>query len=244
MVASRDWGFLPSGETVQLFTFGDGRGLEVDAASLGATLVSIRVPDRTGKVAPILLGFDALEGYLQPARPYFGSTVGRYANRIAGSSFEIDGTAYALTPNEGANQLHGGPGGLDRVLWSATPLPEGNGVRFTHVSPAGDQGFPGALQIVADMAVGAPGEIILTYAATTDAPTHVNLTSHGYFNLAGRSSRTVTDHHLAIAADHVLAIDEASIPLPERRCPSPARPSSCAARPASATRSPAAMRNS
>ncbi|MBU3077355.1 galactose mutarotase [Sphingomonas sp. XMGL2] len=216
MVESRDWGHLPTGEAVRLFRFGDGHGLEVEASDYGARLVAIRSPDRDGRSDHVLLGFDTLAGYLSPAmeraRPYLGCTVGRYANRIAGAAFTIDGTRYPLVANEGANQLHGGAPGFDRAVWRTEVLAAG--VRFSHVSPAGDQGFPGTLRVIADIVVVAPGEIALRYAAETDAPTHVSLTSHGYFNLAGRGARSIEDHRLAIAADHVLPIDKSAIPLP------------------------------
>jgi len=214
-VTEEPWGTLPGGEAIQLFTLDDGYGLEARIASYGATLTTIRTPDRNGRIDDVLLGFDTLAAYCAPALqagwPFLGSTVGRFANRIAGARFSIDGTDYSLVANEGPHQLHGGPIGFDRIVWHSTLLPDG--VRFTHRSPAGDQGFPGALAIVADIIIDAPGEMVLRYEATTDAPTHVNLTSHGYFNLAGRASRSMADHVLTIAADQVLAIDEAALPL-------------------------------
>lgn len=216
MIELTDWGRLPSGETVRLATLRDGHGLECRIASYGATLTTIRTPDRDGRIDDVLLGFDTLDGYLAPAfraaRPFMGSTVGRYANRIADARFVIDGIPHILVPNEGTNQLHGGPQGFDRQLWSMDALATGDGVRLALVSPVGDQGFPGTLHVEVEVRIGTPGEILLDYRATTDAPTHVNLASHGYFNLAGRASRSIGEHRLAIAADHVVGIDDAAIP--------------------------------
>lgn len=212
---SRDWGRLPSGEAVRHFTLRDGQGLEVGLSNYGATLTSIRSEDRSGRIDDVLLGFGTLAGYLAPALqaswPYFGSTVGRFANRIAGARFTIDGVRHRLHANEGRNQLHGGPRGFDRVVWDARPLDAGHGVRLHHVSPDGDQGFPGRLEILLDVVI-EPGELVLHASATTDAPTHINIASHGYFNLAGRAARSIEDHILAIPADAVIPIDEAAIP--------------------------------
>ena len=215
-VESRDWGQLPSGEAVRHFTLQDGLGLEVGLSSYGATLTSIRVADREGRIDDVLLGFDTLGGYLAPAFqaawPYFGSTVGRFANRIAGAAFTIDGVRHQLHANEGGNQLHGGPHGFDRVVWRAERLETGDGVRLRHVSPDGDQGFPGRLEVQLDVRI-EPGELVLSATAATDAPTHVNLTSHGYFNLAGRAARSIEGHVLTVDADALIPIDEAALPV-------------------------------
>jgi aldose 1-epimerase len=218
MIELRTWGELPGGEPVMLATLADGHSLEVRVSSYGASLVSIRVPDRAGLVEDVLLGFDRLIDYLDPALqagwPYLGSTIGRTANRIAGARFTIDGQKHRLAANEGDNQLHGGPVGFDRVAWRAEILADAPGVRLRHVSPDGDQGFPGRLEVQADFLLGAPGEIIVRYAATTDRPTHVGMALHPYFNLAGRRSRSIAQHRLTVAAGAMLPIDANSIPLP------------------------------
>jgi aldose 1-epimerase len=221
MIDLREWGRLPDGEPVMLATLSDGEGLEMRIASYGATLTSIRTPDRDGRVDDVLLGFDRLDPYLDPALqagwPYFGSTIGRYANRIAGARFTIDGREHRLTANEGANQNHGGRHGFDRRLWTMEALDDGAGLRLRYRSPDGEEGFPGTLDVEADVRIERPGTLVIAYRATTDAPTHVSLASHGYFNLAGRAARTVGDHSLSVAASRVLPIDAAAIPTGERR---------------------------
>ncbi len=218
MIELRKWGELPGGEPVMLATLADGHGVEVRVSSYGASLVSIRVPDRAGLVEDVLLGFDTLAGYLDPALqagwPYLGSTIGRYANRIADARFTIDGQEHRLAANEGDNQLHGGPIGFDRVAWQVELLNDAPGARLYHISPDGDQGFPGRVEAQADFLLDAPGELVIRYAAITDRPTHVSMASHPYFNLAGRRSRSIAQHRLTVAAEAILPIDATAIPLP------------------------------
>ncbi|MGN6121795.1 MAG: aldose epimerase family protein [Sphingomonas oligoaromativorans] len=221
MIDLRAWGRLPGGEPVTLATLSDGEGLEVRVASYGATLTAIRTPDRDGRVEDVLLGFDRLESCLDPALqagwPYFGSTIGRTANRIAGARFAIDGREHRLTANEGANQNHGGRRGFDRRLWTMEALDDASGVRLRYRSPDGEEGFPGTLDVEAEMRIERPGTLLIAYRATTDAATHVSLASHGYFNLAGRAARTIGDHRLSIAASRFLPIDTAALPTGEQR---------------------------
>lgn len=221
MIDLAPWGHLPGGEPVMHATLSDGEGLEVRIASYGATLTSIRTPDRDGHMGDVLLGFDRLDSYLDPALqthwPYFGSTIGRTANRIAGARFTIDGREHRLTANEGPNQNHGGRLGFDRRLWAMEALDGDCGVRLRYRSPDGEEGFPGTLDVEAEMRIERPGTLVIAYRATTDAPTHVSLASHGYFNLAGHAARTIADHSLSIAAARFLPIDAAAIPTGERR---------------------------
>ncbi|MET0309164.1 MAG: aldose epimerase family protein [Sphingomonas sp.] len=216
MIDLVEWGPSSEGEPVLLATLSDGRGFEVKVASYGASLVSIRTPDRDGRIADVLLGFAGLDRYLardvQAHWPYFGSTIGRYANRIAGARFAIDGQEYHLAANEGPNQNHGGRRGFDRVLWRMETLPDLEGVSLSYRSPDGEEGFPGTLEVMAQFILTGPGELAIRYHAFTDRPTHVSLASHGYFNLAGRGARSIADHDLSIAATHMLPIDQASIP--------------------------------
>jgi aldose 1-epimerase len=218
MIELRKWGRLPDGREVQLAVMDVGQALRVAVSSYGAMLTSIRAPDRSGEVDDILLGFDAIDAYCSPTllaqRPCFGSTVGRFANRIGGARFTIDGLEHPLVANEEGNQLHGGPCGFDSALWDASLLPGGDGVRFVLDSPDGDQGFPGNLRVTADFRLCAPAELIVRYEAVTDRPTHVNVASHPYFNLAGRQSRQIGSHRLSIAADTLLPTDGAALPLP------------------------------
>jgi len=172
---------------------------------------SVRVPDRHGELTDVTLGFPTLDGYLQ-RHPYFGSTVGRFANRIAGARFELDGTVYRLAANDGPNHLHGGRVGFDRVLWEAEPFETGDesGVRFGHLSRDGDEGYPGNLQVEAVYALNDDDELRMSFTARTDAATPVNLTNHAYWNLAGGG--TILEHEVSIEADRHLSIDDRHIP--------------------------------
>lgn len=208
----------PSLGGVRMVTLDDGAGTTVRISSYGATLSSVRTPDRDGRIDDVVLGFDRPDAYLEPgvlqARPCFGSTVGRVANRISNARFRIDGALHRLAANEGGNCLHGGPDGFDRRNWHVARPNGGNGVRFELVSPAGDQGFPGTLNASATFEFVAIGTLAIRYEAETDRPTHVNLAAHPYFNLAGRNSLTIGDHHLRIAADALVPIDGDGLPLP------------------------------
>ncbi|AGH49658.1 aldose epimerase family protein [Sphingomonas fennica] len=210
------WGRLPSGEMVERFTFSADGGIAFSVATYGATLSSILAPGHEVPREEVILGFDHLDGYLSPAyrraNPYFGSTVGRYANRIRGARLPVDGSVHALIANEGPNQLHGGSAGFDKAIWAAAPLADGRGVRLSHVSPDGDQGFPGRLRVEADFLLEGADTILLRYRAGADRATHVNLTSHCYFNLGGRSSATALDHDVQIHAEAYLPIDAAALP--------------------------------
>ena len=205
------FGLTDDGQAVGLFTITNRNGLVLEVISYGATLKSMAVPDRQGTPGVVTLGFPDLSGYLQ-RHPYFGSTVGRFANRIAGGRFTVDGVAYRLAANNGPNHLHGGRVGLDRVVWEADPhQADGtSGVTFRYLSPAGEEGYPGELAVEADYELNDDDELTMSYRATTDAPTPVNLTNHAYWNLAGGG--TILDHEIEIEADHFLPVDEDQIP--------------------------------
>ena len=181
--------------------------------SFGASIRSLETPDKEGEFGPVHLSLDSVEQYQDAAlNPYLGASVGRYANRIAGARFDLDGTVVELTPNEGDNQLHGGPAGFGRRNWellSKEHTPAGGTVAFGLESQDGDQGFPGNLRVrVTYELIG--DTVRITYDAATDAPTVVNLTNHGYWNL--ESKATIFGHHLRIDADQVLPVDEAGLP--------------------------------
>jgi aldose 1-epimerase len=182
----------------------------------GATILSIRVPDRAGTVADVALGFADLDGYIRVPR-YMGPVVGRYGNRIAGGRFTIDGKVYQLARNNGPNHLHGGVRGFDKVLWSGAPFERGDsaGVVFTYRSVDGEEGYPGTLQASVTYTLTAGGALVVDYQATTDAATHVNLTQHTFFNLAGGVRRDVLDHLLWLAASAYTPVDSTSIPTGE-----------------------------
>ena len=164
----------------------------------------------------MVLGYDCLEQYVvNPA--YFGAIVGRYANRIAGGRFELDGNRYRLAANDGPNHLHGGIHGFDRQVWAAAPIRSGDaaGVAFTRTSPAGEEHYPGTLHVSVSYLVAPDGVVVLRYEATTDAPTIVNLTQHTYFNLAGETSTSVLDHELQISAEEYTPVGATLIPTGE-----------------------------
>ncbi|MDD8009502.1 MAG: galactose mutarotase [Acidobacteriota bacterium] len=206
------FGTLPDGSAVDLYTLADGKGLTVRLMTYGATLVSLEWPDRDGALADCVLGYDTLDGYLK-ASPYFGATVGRYGNRIARGRFALDGNTYTLAANNGQNHLHGGVRGFDKILWKGEPVQDssGVGVRFTTLSPDGDEGYPGNLDVSVTYVLTAGGELIITYVAKTDKPTVINLTHHGYFNLTG-GRRDVLGHELELAADRYTPVDAELIP--------------------------------
>jgi aldose 1-epimerase len=204
------WGRTPAGETIERFTFANSRGVVAKVTNLGAILTELWVPDRNGEVANIVLGFDAVDGYLAE-HPYFGSTVGRVGNRIGGARFELDGVEHRVTPNEGVNHLHGGARGFHCHLWDTAPDGD-RAVAFRLRSPDGDEGYPGNLDASVRYALEDDG-LRIDYQATADAPTPVNLTNHSYFNLAG--SGTIVDHVVEIAADYDTPTDDLMIPTGE-----------------------------
>lgn len=212
-VESKIWGQTPDGRDVTLFRLRNSHGNWVSLMNWGATILEVQVPDRDGKLGNVNLAFDHLEGYLQ-RHPYFGSTVGRFCNRIGGGEFEIDGQKYTLVTNNGPNHLHGGTVGFDAQLWEAEPFEEPGraGVRFRLVSPDGEEGYPGTLRVEAEYSWNDANELAYTYKAETDKKTHVNLTNHAYWNLGGAGSGSALDHVLTLAADKVLDVDDTLIP--------------------------------
>ena len=210
-VTRQPFGKTRDGTPVEQFTLTNARGLEVRAITYGAVITSIRVPDRTGTIADIALGFDTLEGYLG-AHPFFGAVVGRYGNRIANARFALGGRTYQLAANDGANHLHGGVRGFDKYVWTAAAIAGGNGVRFTRVSPDGEEGYPGRLQTSVSYVLTEASELVIDYEATTDRATPVNLTQHTYFNLAGHNAGTILDHEVTIAADRFTPVGGTLIP--------------------------------
>jgi aldose 1-epimerase len=210
------FGGTRDGQAVELYTLRTRAGLRARVMTYGATLTSLEVPDRQGRLANVVLGFDALEGYLGGSG-YVGAIVGRYANRIAGGRLPLGDRAYALTNNDGANHLHGGARGFDKVVWRAEPLAGGggSGLRLRYTSPDGEEGYPGTLEAAVVYTLTEDGALGIEYTATTDRPTVVNLSHHSYFNLAGGGD--VLGHQLTIDADRFTPVDQALIPTGERR---------------------------
>jgi aldose 1-epimerase len=207
------FGSLPDGTAVDLFTLNNAAGAVVKVTSYGTIITQLHVPDRTGKMGDVVLGFDNLAQYLK-GHPYFGCTVGRVANRIAKGQFTLDGKWYSLAVNNGPNHLHGGLVGFDKVVWKSEIL-TGAVVKFTHLSPDGDEGYPGSLRVAVLMQLTDANELVIDYSAETDKATPVNLTNHSYFNLAGHGD--VLGHEMLIAADYYTPSDEESIPTGEIR---------------------------
>lgn len=216
-VTHENWGQSPDGQPVEIYTLTNANGMEARLMTYGGVLVSLKVPDRRGKFADVVLGFDNLAGYLQkPPEPYFGALIGRYGNRIGGASFTLDGVKYTLPKNDGQNTLHGGTRGFDKVVWEAKPV--GNdSVQLKHLSPDGDQGFPGNLSVTVVYTLTDKNELKIDYSATTDKDTVVNLTNHSYFNLAGQGVGNVLGDIVMINADRFTPVDKGLIPTGELR---------------------------
>jgi aldose 1-epimerase len=216
MIAQQIFGQMPDGRNVELYTLANDHGVEARIMSYGGTLVSLRAPDRNGVHADVVLGFDEFAPYLAQ-HPYFGSLIGRYANRIAGASFTIDGKPYRLSANEGRNHLHGGRIGFDKILWDAEPAESAEGPQLvlSHFSRAGEEGYPGNLSMGVTYTLTAQNELRLDYSGSTDQTTVINLTHHSYFNLAGAG--TIHDHLLRLTAARYLPVDPELIPLGEQR---------------------------
>lgn len=215
-VTKEVFGKLDDGRQVDIFTFTNPNGLKARVMTLGATLVSLEVPDKNGKLADVVLGFGTPAEY--PAKsPYFGCTTGRYANRIAKGKFTLDGNEYTLAVNNGDNHLHGGLVGFDKVIWQAAEIdaPDGDAVEFTYLSPDGEEGYPGNLSCTVTYKLTDDNELSIGYKATTDKPTVINLTNHTYFNLAGHDSGDILAHELMLNADRYTPVDEGSIPTGE-----------------------------
>jgi len=210
-VTHADWGKLPDGSTVTIYTLKSPQ-IEVRVMTFGARVVSITTPDKNGKMADVVLGYDSLEGYIKDTKTYFGVVVGRYGNRIADGKFSLEGNEYKLSVNEGTNTLHGGKDGFDRRNWTGKEIP--NGVEFTLVSPDGDQGFPGKL--TAHVRYTLQGnKLAIHYTAASDKPTVINLTNHSYFNLSGAGSGTILNHKLTLYSDKITPVDTKLIPTGE-----------------------------
>jgi len=214
-VKKESFGRLPDGTAIDIFTLTNTGGIEARLMTYGATLVSLKLPDRKGKVDDCVLGYDSLDGYVKNS-PYFGSTVGRYGNRIAKGQFVLNRVTYHLAKNNGENHLHGGVKGFDKVVWSAEPMKAsgGMGVKFTYFSKDGDEGYPGNLSCIVIYTLTNDNELKISYEATTDKATPVNLTNHSYFNFTG-GRRDTLGHELMLHADRYTPVDKGLIPTGE-----------------------------
>ncbi len=208
------FGKTGTGDQVELYTLTNSKGVAVAITNYGGIIVSLKVPDRTGKIADVVLGYDALDAYVKQ-NPYFGAIVGRYGNRIGKAKFTLNGVEYKLAPNNGENSLHGGNKGFDKVLWTAKPIDDGKGLELTYLSKDGEEGFPGNLAVTVIYSLNDENELKIDYRATTDKDTVVNLTNHSYFNLAGQGEGDVLGHQVTINADRFTPVDSGLIPTGE-----------------------------
>ncbi len=208
------YGTLADGRAVERYVLTRGADLRVGILTYGGIVEALEVPDAAGALANVVLGYRDLAGYVASPNVYFGAAIGRYGNRIARGRFVLGGSTYTLAVNNPPNALHGGLRGFDKVIWDVEEATPG-ALRLHYVSPAGDQGYPGTLDTRVSYTLGAPGELRITYSATTDAPTVVNLTNHTYFNLAGERAGDILDHVLSIAAGRYTPVDANMIPTGE-----------------------------
>jgi len=215
-VTNQPFGKMPDGTSVEVYTLEDGP-YQVRITNYGGIVVSLRTPDRNGKPADVVLGFDDLNGYVAnnndpKGGAFFGAIIGRYGNRIAHGTFTLDGHKYSLPLNNGENSLHGGPHGFNNVVWRAKPI--ANGVELTYVSKDGEAGYPGNLTVTVRYTL-AKGDLRIEYLATTDKDTVLNLTNHSYFNLAGQGDGNVLNHILTLNASRFTPVDAGLIPTGE-----------------------------
>jgi aldose 1-epimerase len=215
-VHQQDFG-TRDGRPIILYTLTNAHGVEVRAMNYGGIILSLRVPDRKGQLADIVLGHEKAEEYV-PNPPYLGAIVGRYANRIANGTFTLDGKTYTLPKNDGPNTLHGGiTRTFDKVLWDGEPLKGKNGVAFTYLSKDGEEGFPGNLKVTVTYTLTDSNELVIDYQATTDKATPINVSQHSYFNLKGAGNGDILDHEIMINADKFTPVDKNLIPTGELR---------------------------
>jgi len=217
-VTQQEFGKMPSGESVQLFTLKNKNGIEVSITNYGGIITSLKTFDGKGLLADVALGFDTLERYLQP-HPYFGAIIGRYGNRIGKARFTLDGVTYTLAKNNGENSLHGGNQGFDKKLWKARAEqgPSAQTLVLEYTSPDGEEGYPGTLRTEVRYTLSDDDSLRIGYRATTDKKTVVNLTNHTYFNLAGQGNGDILNHEIEIRASRFTPVDAGLIPTGELR---------------------------
>lgn len=215
-IEKQAFGETKDGKEVDLYTLVNANGLKAKIMTYGGIVTSLEVPDRDGKLADIVLGYDTLDEYIK-SNPYFGALIGRFGNRIAKGKFTLKRTEYTLATNNGPNHLHGGIKGFDKVVWDAEAMEteEGPALKLTYTSPDGEEGYPGTLSCTVIYTLTDKNELKISYEAETDKPTVVNLTHHSYFNLAGYDSGDILDHKLMINADNFTPVDDTLIPTGE-----------------------------
>lgn len=212
----QDFGKTADGQTIELFTLKSEKGMIAKVMTYGAILVELHAPDRNGVSKDLVLGFDTLDRYLK-GHPLFGSTVGRFANRIGGAQFTLNGKTYKLAANNGKNHIHGGPKSFDKQVWKGEPFQNAKavGVKLSYTSVDGESGFPGNLKVTVTYSLTADNELRIDYTASPDQDTPVNVTNHSYFNLGGADSGDVLGHELQLFADAYTPADDGLIPTGE-----------------------------
>ena len=211
-----DYGTMPDGTKVEMYNLKNVKGVEMDVITYGGRITSLKVPNKNGEFENVVLGFDNLEDYLKE-NPFFGALIGRYGNRIAKGKFSVNNKEYTLATNDGPNHLHGGVNGFDRVVWTAQPIEREDSVtlKLTYVSRDGEEGYPGNLEVTVLYTLTNDNKVEVTYEATTDKTTIVNLTQHTYFNLTGDFNKDILGHDIVINADAYLPVDATLIPMGE-----------------------------
>jgi aldose 1-epimerase len=218
MTTKQLFGKTPEGTEIFAYTLTNKNGMEARIINFGGTLVSLKVPDRAGKLADVVLGYDTLEEYAAGTN-YFGATIGRYGNRIAHGKFTLDGVKYTLAQNNGENSLHGGAKGFNKVVWTAKEVSskDGPSLQLNYLSKDGEEGYPGNLSVQVVYTLTDRNELQIDYSATTDKDTVLNLTHHSYFNLRGQGEGDILDHRLTLHADRFTPVDAGLIPTGELR---------------------------
>lgn len=216
MMAGQVFAQVQDFDSIQLYTLKNKAGMTVKVTNYGAIITSIEVPDKAGKLGDVVLGYDSVEGYINAVdKPYFGAVVGRYGNRIAKGKFELDGVTYTLPVNNGPNSLHGGIIGFDKVVWKSDYRQDKNEIELTYHAKDKEEGYPGNLNVSVTYQLKDDNELLITYKATTDKATPVNITQHSYFNLKGEGSGDILGHELMLNADKYTPVDETLIPTGE-----------------------------
>ncbi|MGH9529786.1 MAG: aldose epimerase family protein [Terriglobales bacterium] len=212
------FGKTDDGQQMDLYTLTNAKGMQVAITNFGGTIVSIKVPDKNGNIADVVLGYDDVSGY-QGGKAYFGATIGRYGNRIAKGKFTLDGKTYQLPLNDGPNTLHGGIKGFSQRVWTAKDVsgPAGQALQLTYLSKDGEEGFPGNLHVKVVFTLPSTNELKIDYSATTDKDTVINLTNHSYFNLSGKGEGDILGTELKINASRFTPVDSTLIPTGEMR---------------------------
>jgi aldose 1-epimerase len=213
-ITSQEFGTMTDGQHVQIYKLTNKNGVEAEISNFGGVVQALKVPDKSGKFADVVLGYDKLDGYVTD-KSSFGALIGRYGNRIAKGKFTLDGHTYTLATNDGPNHLHGGLKGFNKKVWSAKQ--SGNSLVLNYLSKDGEEGYPGNLNVTVTYTLTDDNELKIQYDATTDKPTVLNLTNHSYFNLSGQDAGEILEHELTLHADKFTPVDQTLIPTGELR---------------------------